>query len=75
MNQCDIRAKRRAAMERLPEDYRQVLMMRYQDQLPFEEIAQKLGRTANAVRKLWARAVERLEVELEREDMASGTGS
>lgn len=55
----------RAAMARLPEDYRQVLTFRYEEDLPFEEVAQRMGRTSNAVRKLWARAVERLEQELD----------
>jgi RNA polymerase sigma-70 factor (ECF subfamily) len=55
----------RAAMERLPDDYRQVLTLRYEDDMPFEEVAKRMGRTSNAVRKLWARAVERLEQELE----------
>jgi RNA polymerase sigma-70 factor (ECF subfamily) len=52
------------ALERLPEDYRRVLLWRYQEQLSFEEIAERLGRSANAARKLWARAVERLEQEM-----------
>jgi RNA polymerase sigma-70 factor (ECF subfamily) len=55
----------RAAVERLPEDYRQVLRLRYEEDRPFEEIAAIMSRSANAVRKLWARAVERLEEELE----------
>ena len=54
------------ALSRLPEDYRQIIMLRYQDGLPFEEIGQRLGRTENAVRKLWARAVERIQEHLER---------
>jgi RNA polymerase sigma-70 factor (ECF subfamily) len=53
------------ALRRLPEEYRQVIVLRLQDDLPFEEIGQALGRTANAARKLWARAVERLQQELE----------
>jgi RNA polymerase sigma-70 factor (ECF subfamily) len=52
------------AMRRLPEEYRQVLLLRYQDEQPFEEIGRRLGRTANAARKLWLRAVERLQHEL-----------
>jgi DNA-directed RNA polymerase specialized sigma24 family protein len=36
----------------LPEDYRAVLAWRYQDDLSFEEIGQRLGRTANVARKL-----------------------
>jgi|RhiMethySRZTD1v2_1073278.scaffolds.fasta_scaffold283377_2 RNA polymerase sigma-70 factor (ECF subfamily) len=53
-----------AAMAQLPDDYRQVLTLRYQEGRSFEEIAQRIGRSANAARKLWARAVERLEREL-----------
>jgi RNA polymerase sigma-70 factor (ECF subfamily) len=52
------------ALTRLPDDYRQVLLWRYQEQRSFEEIAQSLQRTPNAVRKLWARALERLEHEM-----------
>jgi RNA polymerase sigma-70 factor, ECF subfamily len=54
-----------AAMARLPEDYRQLLALRYQEERSFEEIGRIMGRTANAVRKLWARAVERLQQELD----------
>jgi RNA polymerase sigma-70 factor (ECF subfamily) len=54
-----------AALDRLPEDYAQVLRLRYVEGLPFEEVAQKMGRTANAVRKLWARAIEKLQEEME----------
>ncbi|HJZ54467.1 MAG TPA: sigma-70 family RNA polymerase sigma factor [Gemmataceae bacterium] len=54
----------RRAVERLPEEYRRVLTLRYQEDRPFEEIGKLMGRTSNAVRKLWARAVERLEQEL-----------
>jgi RNA polymerase sigma-70 factor, ECF subfamily len=54
----------RRAMGRLPEDYRRVLTLRYEEGRSFEEIAALMGRTPNAVRKLWARAVEVLEGEL-----------
>jgi RNA polymerase sigma-70 factor (ECF subfamily) len=53
----------RKAMDRLPEDYRQVLLWRQQDELTFEEIGRRLDRSADAVRKLWARAVARLQKE------------
>jgi RNA polymerase sigma-70 factor (ECF subfamily) len=49
------------ALEHLPEHYRHVLLLRYQARLSFEEIGQKLERSAEAARKLWARAVEELE--------------
>ncbi len=54
-----------AAMARLPEDYQQVLKLRYVEDRPFEEIADVMNRSANAVRKLWARAVEKLQEELD----------
>jgi RNA polymerase sigma-70 factor (ECF subfamily) len=53
--------KVRLALEGLPPDYRQVIVWRYQEELSFAEIAQRMGRSENAVRKLWFRAVERLE--------------
>ena len=49
------------ALEQLPEHYRHVLLLRYQARLSFEEIGQKLERSAGAARKLWARAVEELQ--------------
>jgi RNA polymerase sigma-70 factor (ECF subfamily) len=52
------------AVARLPEDYRQVLRWRYQEDLSFEEIAARLGRTANAARKLWVRAIGQLQAQL-----------
>jgi RNA polymerase sigma-70 factor, ECF subfamily len=53
------------ALGRLPEDYRQVITLRYREQLPFEEIGRLLQRSPDAARKLWARAVERLHEELD----------
>jgi RNA polymerase sigma-70 factor (ECF subfamily) len=50
-----------AALGRLPDDYRRVITLRYQEQLPFEEIGRLLQRSPDAARKLWARAVERLQ--------------
>ena len=52
------------ARDRLPPDYRQVLALRHEEQLSFEEIGQRMQRTANAARMLWLRAVEQLQNEL-----------
>ncbi|MCI0683962.1 MAG: sigma-70 family RNA polymerase sigma factor [Gemmataceae bacterium] len=52
------------ALEKLPEDYRQVILWRSWERLPFAEIGRKLGRSAAAAGKLWARAIERLQREL-----------
>jgi RNA polymerase sigma-70 factor (ECF subfamily) len=53
------------ALERLPDDYRRVLRLRYEEGRPLVEIAAMMGRSANAVRKLFARAVERVQQEVE----------
>jgi RNA polymerase sigma-70 factor (ECF subfamily) len=53
------------ALARLPDDYRQVIAGRYQEQLSFEEIGRRSGRSAEAARKLWWRAIERLQEELD----------
>jgi RNA polymerase sigma-70 factor (ECF subfamily) len=52
------------AIQRLPEEYRRVLFLRYKDELSFDEIGRLMDRTANAARKLWLRAVERLRHEV-----------
>jgi RNA polymerase sigma-70 factor (ECF subfamily) len=55
----------RRAMDRLPADYRQVLLLRYQEELSFDDIGRLMERSANAAEKLWARAIKRLQQELE----------
>jgi len=52
-------------LARLPADYRQVIALRYQDELSFEEVGRIMQRSADAVRKLWWRALGRLRDELE----------
>ncbi len=54
------------ALTKLPNEYREVLRLRYEENLSFEEIGQRLGgRTPNAARKLWTRAVQELEQKLQ----------
>jgi RNA polymerase sigma-70 factor (ECF subfamily) len=55
----------RAAIERLPDDYQRVMALRYTDGLSFDEVGQRLDRSADAARMLWARAVERLKHEFD----------
>lgn len=52
-------------LERLPEDYRTVLVLRHLEGLSHEEIASRLGRQPGAVRMLWVRALARLRAEAE----------
>lgn len=48
------------ALERLPPDYRDVLVLRHLEGLGFPEVAGRMGRSTEAVKKLWARALDRL---------------
>jgi RNA polymerase sigma-70 factor (ECF subfamily) len=49
-----------AALEELPEDYREVLILRHLEGLTFPGVARRMGRTVESVKKLWARALPRL---------------
>jgi RNA polymerase sigma-70 factor (ECF subfamily) len=51
------------ALARLPDDYRQVILLRYQEERTFEEIGTAMNRTPDAARKLWSRAMDRLRSE------------
>jgi RNA polymerase sigma-70 factor (ECF subfamily) len=55
----------RRAIARLPTASRKVVLLRYRDRLKFSEIATKLGRSPDAVRMLWHRAIARMADELE----------
>lgn len=48
------------ALERLPEDYREVIVLRHVEGLTFPRIAERMGRSPDSVEKLWLRAVTRL---------------
>jgi RNA polymerase sigma-70 factor (ECF subfamily) len=48
------------ALERLPEDYREVIVLRHLEGLSFPEVARRMGRTLDSVQKLWLRGLARL---------------
>src|SRR5262245_22216916 len=48
------------ALARLPPDYRQVITLRHLESLTFPEVSQRMGRSVDAVEKLWARALVQL---------------
>ncbi len=56
------------ALARLPEDYQRVIAYRYDENCSFDEIASRMQRTPNAVQKLFARAIDRLQTEMERDE-------
>jgi RNA polymerase sigma-70 factor, ECF subfamily len=54
----------RRALDGLPQDYRRVLILRYEENCSFEEIGKRLNRSQNAAQKLFTRALERLQQEI-----------
>jgi RNA polymerase sigma-70 factor (ECF subfamily) len=48
------------ALGRLPEDYREVIILRQMEGLTFPEVAGRMGKTVKSVEKLWMRALARL---------------
>jgi RNA polymerase sigma-70 factor (ECF subfamily) len=60
------------ALARLPEDYRLVIELRHQQNLTFAEVAAQMERSEAAVRKLWARALERWREEVYHEAGSTG---
>jgi RNA polymerase sigma-70 factor, ECF subfamily len=55
-----------SALSRMSEDHKTVILLRSREHLSFVEIGESMDRTADAARKLWFRAVERLQHELNR---------
>lgn len=47
-------------LEQLPEEYRQVIVLRNLEELPHEEVALRMNRSVGAVRMLWLRALAEL---------------
>lgn len=47
-------------LAQLPEDYREALVLRHLQGLPFAEVARRMGRSEDSVQKLWVRALARL---------------
>jgi RNA polymerase sigma-70 factor (ECF subfamily) len=48
------------ALEKLPADYREAIILRHLEGLTFPEVSRRMGRTQDSVEKLWLRALARL---------------
>jgi RNA polymerase sigma-70 factor (ECF subfamily) len=57
-----------AALDRLTPQYRRVVALKAFDGLSFAEIAERTGKTAEAVRHIWVRAIKQLACELACDD-------
>lgn len=53
-----------AAMARLPEDLREVIVLRKCEGYTSKEVAARIGKSDDAVRKLYSRAMARLVTEM-----------
>jgi RNA polymerase sigma-70 factor (ECF subfamily) len=49
------------AVARLPPDYQEVINLRNLQRLPFQDVAERMGRSRPAVQMLWLRALEKLQ--------------
>src|SRR6478609_456465 len=56
------------ALAELPPDYQEVIVLRHLEERPFADVAKQMGRTEDAVQKLWVRALARLRKALEAEE-------
>ncbi|MFZ5830528.1 MAG: sigma-70 family RNA polymerase sigma factor [Planctomycetota bacterium] len=50
-----------AALETLPPDYQEVIVLRNLERLPFNEVAERMGRSRPAAQMLWMRAIRKLQ--------------
>jgi RNA polymerase sigma-70 factor (ECF subfamily) len=55
-------------LARMPADYRDVIVLRHIEGLPFEEVALRMDRSAGAVRMLWLRALKKMRESLNGEN-------
>jgi RNA polymerase sigma-70 factor (ECF subfamily) len=53
------------ALGRLPDDYREAIILRNLEELPFAEVAKRMSRSEDAVQKLWVRALAKLRAALD----------
>jgi len=61
-----------SALDRLPEDYAEVVRLRSLESLPFQQVADKMNRSVDSVRKIWYRAIVKLQQEVESKDHDEG---
>ena len=53
------------ALQSLPDDYREVIILRQLEGLSFPDVARRMGRTEDSVKNVWLRALARLRHMLE----------
>jgi RNA polymerase sigma-70 factor (ECF subfamily) len=63
----------RTALEQLSPDYQEVIRLRNLEQLPFDQVAERMGRSRPAVQMLWMRALKNLEAILQQDNTSLGS--
>ena len=63
--QLDTELRVTAALAELPPDYQEVIVLRNLQRLPFDEVADRMGRSRPAVQMLWMRAIRKLQEAME----------
>lgn len=53
------------ALATLPENYQEVIVLRNLQRLPFDEIAERMGRSRPATQMLWMRALKKLQAQMQ----------
>jgi len=59
--QIDTELRVIAALDQLSPDYQEVIALRNLQRLPFNEVAERMGRSRPAVQMLWMRAIRKLQ--------------
>lgn len=56
------------ALAKLPQEYRQAVVLRHLEGLPFADVAGKMGKSVDSVKKLWVRGLALLKANWEGDD-------
>ena len=62
---CEMEIQLADRLAELPVDYRQVIVLRHIEGLPFEQVGTRMDRSAGAARMLWLRAIRTLRESME----------
>jgi RNA polymerase sigma-70 factor (ECF subfamily) len=57
------------ALTQLSEDHQEVIILRNMQRLPFDEVAERMGRTRPATQMLWMRAIKKLQEVLQKSEL------
>lgn len=66
--QKELKERMQVAISLLPDEYREVIILRQEQDLNFPEISERMNRSADAVRMLWGRAILQLAKLMKKEE-------